>query len=44
MHDAFCDLGVCGSHVVDTGSRDAETVAAELGQLLDRGKFVFDLR
>jgi chloramphenicol 3-O-phosphotransferase len=44
MHDAFCDLGVYGSHVVDTGSGDAETVAAELGQLLDRAKFVFDLR
>jgi hypothetical protein len=29
--------------VVDTGSRDAQTVAAELGQLLDRGEFMLNL-
>jgi cytidylate kinase len=43
MHAAFADLGPYAAHVVDTGSRDAEAVAAELGRLLDRGEFMLNL-
>lgn len=43
MHAAFSDLGPYGAHVVETGTRDADTVVAELGPSLDRGEFVLDL-
>jgi cytidylate kinase len=43
MHAAFCELGAYARHVVDTGSRDADAVATELGHMLDRGVFVLDL-
>jgi cytidylate kinase len=43
LHTAFRDLGAYATHVVDTGSRDADAVAAELGHLLDRGEFILDL-
>jgi predicted kinase len=43
LHAAFSDLGTYAGHVVDTGARDAETVAADLGRLLHRGEFMLDL-
>jgi predicted kinase len=43
MHAAFSDLGPFAAHAVDTGTRDADAVAAELGPSLDRGDFVLDL-
>ena len=43
MHAAFSDLGLYPAHAVDTGTRDADAVAAELGRSLDRGEFVLDL-
>jgi len=43
LHAAFSDLGPYAMHAVDTGSRDAEAVAAELGQSIARGGFILDL-
>jgi cytidylate kinase len=43
MHAAFANLGPYAAHAVDTGLHDAEAVAAELEQLLDRGKFMLNL-
>jgi hypothetical protein len=43
MHAAFADLGPYAAHAVDTGTRDADAVAAELCPSLDRGDFVLDL-
>jgi cytidylate kinase len=43
MHAAFSDLGPYAAHAVDTGTRDADAVAADLGPSLDRGDFVLDL-
>ena len=42
MHAAFADLGPYVAHAVETGTRDADAVVAELGSL-DRGEFVLDL-
>ena len=43
VHAAFANLGPYEAHVVDTGARSADAVAAEIGPLLDRGQFVLDL-
>jgi predicted kinase len=43
MHAAFSDLGPYAAYAVDTGTRDADAVAAELEPSLDRGDFVLDL-
>jgi predicted kinase len=43
MHAAFSDLGPYAAHSVDTGTRDADAVAADLGTSLDHGEFVLDL-
>jgi predicted kinase len=43
MYAAFSDLGPYAKHAVDTASRDADAVAAELGQMLERGDFILDL-
>src|SRR5262245_19485419 len=43
MHAAFSDLGPYWAHVVETGTRDADTVVAQLGPSLDRGEFALDL-
>lgn len=40
LHAAFVDLGTYAKHVVDTASRDAAAVAAELGPAVDRGEFL----
>jgi len=43
MHAVFSDLGPYATHTVETGSRDADTVATELRELIDRGRFTLDL-
>jgi hypothetical protein len=43
LHGAFSDLGKYAAHALDTGSRDADTVGAELQRLLANGEFILDL-
>lgn len=44
LHEAFGDLGDYAKHAVDTGTRDAAAVAAELGPAIDRGEFLLSRR